>query len=115
MTEDTNKEVDPRLKEYADKMEELFGNDRAVLGDQMSSNHWVVHGDHTETGMPLFAADPHLSNILPSTWLLFHLEYPDGSILSGSNFAGTPGISLGRSNNITVAVTTSRCDTADLW
>lgn len=96
-------------------MEELFGNDRAVLGDQMSSNHWVVHGDHTETGMPLFAADPHLSNILPSTWLLFHLEYPDGSILSGSNFAGTPGISLGRSNNITVAVTTSRCDTADLW
>jgi acyl-homoserine lactone acylase PvdQ len=25
-----------------------------------ASNSWVVHGDHTETGLPMLANDPHL-------------------------------------------------------
>ena len=50
----------------------------------MASDNWVVHGDHTETGMPLFANDPQLASTLPSAWLLQHLEFQDGRILSGA-------------------------------
>ena len=81
----------------------------------MSSNNWVVHGDHTETGMPLFASDPHLANSLPSAQILYHLELPEGKIISGANLPGIPLIAIGRSNNIVMGSTTSRVDTADLW
>lgn len=30
--------------------------------DSMASNNWVIHGNHTKTGKPLLANDPHLSN-----------------------------------------------------
>ena len=81
----------------------------------MASNHWVVHGDHTETGMPLLASDPHLGNMVPSIWLLFNIEMPDGNTLSGSNLPGSPTLSLGRSDNMVWAFTTSRCDSSDIW
>ena len=63
---------------------EILGIDRPLLGDQLASNNWVVHGKHTETGMPLFANDPHLANTLPSFWILYNLHWPDGKILSGA-------------------------------
>jgi len=65
--------------------ESLLGADRSLLGEQAASNNFVVHGDHTVTGMPLFASDPHLANMIPSAWLLYTLEFTDGSgmIISG--------------------------------
>jgi len=32
------------------------------------SNNWVIHGNHTSTGLPMLANDPHLSTSLPSFW-----------------------------------------------
>ena len=81
----------------------------------MASDNWVIHGDHTETGMPLFANDPQLANTLPSAWLLYHLEGPDGRILSGGQLPGAFGIGIGRTKDIVWGCTTSRVDTADLW
>jgi len=103
------------LKEFIEMREGLLGSDTPLLGEQQASNNWVVHGDHTETGMPLFASDPHLSNGLPTHWLLYNLRFPDGRIVSGAQLAGVPGIGIGRSNNIAWGCTTSRVDTADLW
>lgn len=65
--------------------------------------------------MPLFASDPHLSNGLPTHWLLYNLKLPSGKILSGAQLAGLPLIAIGRSNDITWGCTTARADTADLW
>ena len=82
----------------------------------MSSNNWVVHGDHTETGMPLFAGDPHLGNTLPSSWMLYHLKWTNSDkILSGVQLPGMPMVGIGRSKDIVWSFTTSRIDTADLW
>ena len=81
----------------------------------MSSNNWVVHGDHTSTGMPLFASDPHLGNSIPSAWLLYQMELPNGQTLSGAQLPGMPGLGIGRTNNIVWGATTSRVDTADMW
>lgn len=81
----------------------------------MSSNNWVIHGDHTETGMPLFASDPHLSNSIPSSWIIFNMHMPDGRNMSGAQLPGIPFLGMGRTNNIVMASTTSRVDSADLW
>jgi len=32
------------------------------------SNAWVIHGNHTATGKPLLANDPHLETMIPSVW-----------------------------------------------
>lgn len=32
------------------------------------SNAWVIHGNHTKSGKPLLANDPHLTNSIPATW-----------------------------------------------
>ena len=82
----------------------------------MSSNNWVVHGDHTETGMPLLASDPHLGNTLPSSWLLYHLKWTNSDrVVSGPMLAGVPLVAGGRTNHMAYGMTTSRVDTADLW
>jgi penicillin G amidase len=41
-----------------------------VSTDPGASNSWVVHGKHTETGMPMLANDPHLANAMPAFWQL---------------------------------------------
>lgn len=103
-------------KRLADHYTSLFkADDAPLLGDQMASNNWVVHGNHTNTGMPLFASDPHLGNSIPSAWLLYHLELPDGRIFSGAQLPGMPALGIGRSNDLVFGATTSRVDTSDLW
>ena len=37
-------------------------------GDGIGSNSWVVDGEHTATGKPLLANDPHLGVSLPGIW-----------------------------------------------
>ena len=95
-----------------------------LLGEQVASNHWVVHGDHTATGMPMLASDPHLFNYIPCAWQLYVLELvpskntktkESGRIVSGGQTPGAPAISIGRTNDIAWAFTTSRVDTSDLW
>ncbi|MCB0007933.1 MAG: penicillin acylase family protein, partial [Anaerolineales bacterium] len=36
--------------------------------DFVGSNNWVVSGEHTESGLPLLANDPHLGIQMPSIW-----------------------------------------------
>src|SRR5690606_18511179 len=35
----------------------------------MGSNSWVVSGEHTESGLPLLANDPHMAISQPGVWL----------------------------------------------
>ena len=37
-------------------------------GDGIGSNSWVVSGEHTTTGKPLLANDPHLGATMPGIW-----------------------------------------------
>lgn len=47
-----------------DIVEMLDGVIKGIKG----SNCWVVHGNHTTTGKPLLANDPHLETMIPSMW-----------------------------------------------
>jgi penicillin amidase len=35
------------------------------LDDGRGSNSWVIAGEHTESGYPLLANDPHLDSAIP--------------------------------------------------
>src|SRR5690606_31315407 len=66
-----------------------FGSETFV-----GSNNWVVSGEHTESGQPLLANDPHLGIQMPSIWYEAGLHMP-GMDVVGFSFAGVPGIIIG--------------------
>ncbi len=84
------------------------------MGDFAGSNSWVVDGDHSETGAPLLANDPHLQMQMPSIWYQVGLHAP-GIDATGFSFAGTPGLPIGHNNAIAWGQTTSNPDVQDLY
>ncbi|MCB8951060.1 MAG: penicillin acylase family protein [Ardenticatenales bacterium] len=83
-------------------------------GPFVGSNNWVVSGEHTATGMPLLADDPHLSIQMPSIWYEVGLHAPGWDVV-GFSFAGTPGVIIGHNNKIAWGVTNVGPDVQDLF
>ncbi|MEU3333743.1 penicillin acylase family protein [Streptomyces sp. NPDC002144] len=91
-----------------------------VNGQGIGSNSWVVSGDHTITGHPLLANDPHLSASLPSVWYQMGLHCRTVSSkcqydVTGYTFAGMPGVVIGHNQNIAWGMTNSGVDVTDLY
>ncbi|MGW0906856.1 penicillin acylase family protein [Streptomyces sp. NPDC002853] len=89
-------------------------------GNGIGSNSWVVSGDHTITGKPLLANDPHLSPQLPSVWYQMGLHCRSVSKdcqydVSGYTFAGMPGVVIGHNQDIAWGMTNLGADVTDLY
>ncbi|MGW6273023.1 penicillin acylase family protein [Streptomyces sp. NPDC055060] len=89
-------------------------------GNGIGSNSWVVSGDHTISGKPLLANDPHLSPQLPSTWYQMGLHCRSVSKdcqydVSGYTFAGMPGVVIGHNQDIAWGMTNLGADVTDLY
>ncbi len=78
------------------------------------SNSWVVSGEHTATGMPLMANDPHLGIQMPSIWYAVGLHAPDYDVV-GFSFAGVPGVVIGHNAHIAWSFTNAGPDVQDLY
>jgi penicillin amidase len=78
------------------------------------SNGWVIAGEHTESGKPLLANDPHLEISLPPIWYEMHLECPTLNAI-GVTIPGVPWILIGHNASIAWGVTNSTADTQDLY
>jgi len=37
------------------------------------SNSWVISGEHTKSGHPIIANDPHLDNQVPTAWYQYRV------------------------------------------
>ncbi|HRN50627.1 MAG TPA: penicillin acylase family protein [Anaerolineales bacterium] len=86
----------------------------------LGSNSWVVSGDLTASGMPLFANDPHLGASVPSIWYQMGLHCepvgPDCNFnAAGVTFVGAPGIVLGHNDSIAWGFTNVGPDVMDLF
>lgn len=86
----------------------------------IGSNSWVISGDLSATGMPLFANDPHLSSQMPSIWYQVGLhcrpktdECPYSAV--GFSFAGVPGIVIGHNDRIVWGMSNVGPDVMDLF
>ncbi|MFS3127049.1 penicillin acylase family protein [Nocardioides sp. Bht2] len=89
-------------------------------GDGIGSNSWVVAGEHTETGKPLLANDPHLGTSLPGVWTQVGLHCRELSSLcpvdvSGFSFSGVPGVVIGHNQSIAWGFTNLGPDVSDLY
>jgi penicillin amidase len=95
---------------------ELLGK----AGTDIGSNAWVVSGEHTATGKPLLANDPHLGPALPSIWYQMGLRCSTVSEacpfdVAGFSFSGLPGIIIGHNDRVAWGFTNLGPDVADLY
>jgi len=86
----------------------------AMGSTAVGSNNWVVSGEHTATGLPLLANDPHLGIQMPSIWYEIGLHAP-GMNVAGFSFAGVPGVIIGHNDYIAWGVTNVGPDVQDLY
>lgn len=92
----------------------------ADQGEGIGSNSWVVAGEHTATGKPLLANDPHLGAALPSVWTQMQLRCKTVTAecpfdVAGFSFSGLPGIVIGHNQDIAWGFTNLTTDVADLY
>jgi penicillin amidase len=104
-----------RAKSARRSLEGLFGN-----GDGLGSNAWAVSGEHTASGAPLLANDPHLAPTMPGVWYQMGLHCnaitPECPFdVSGFSFAGLPGIVIGHNADIAWGFTNLYPDVQDLY
>jgi len=89
-------------------------------GGGIGSNSWVVSGEHTVSGKPLLANDPHLSTSIPGIWdqMGLHCTTVDADCpfdVSGFTFAGLPGVVIGHNRDIAWGMTNLDPDVTDLY
>jgi penicillin amidase len=89
-------------------------------GDGIGSNSWAVSGDHTVSGKPLLANDPHLSASIPGVWtqMGLHCTTVDADCpfdVSGFTFAGMPGVVIGHNRDIAWGMSNLDPDVTDLY
>ncbi|WP_344151738.1 penicillin acylase family protein [Nocardioides koreensis] len=104
-----------RLQAGIERMPTLLGR-----GDGIGSNSWVVDGDHSATGEPLLANDPHLDASLPGVWMQMGLHCRTVSEdcpldVAGFTFSGVPGVIIGHNADIAWGFTNLGPDVTDLY
>ena len=103
------------LKDQLRSLPTLLGQNSHDIG----SNSWVISGEHTDTGAPLLANDPHLSPAMPSVWHQIGLRCTEVTAecpfdVSGFSFSGLPGIIIGHNQSIAWGLTNLGPDVTDL-
>jgi penicillin amidase len=103
------------LERGLDAMPELLGH-----GKGLGSNGWVVDGEHSTTGRPILANDPHLGVSVPGVWYQMGLhcnEVGDACPfdVAGYTFSGLPGVVIGHNQDIAWGFTNLGPDVTDLY
>ncbi len=89
-------------------------------GEGVGSNSWVVSGEHTESGAPILANDPHLGISAPGIWMQVGLrcaQVDDACPydVSGFGFAGFPGVVIGHNADLAWGLTNLGADVTDFF
>src|SRR5690606_33932208 len=89
-------------------------------GEGTGSNAWGVSGEHTASGMPILANDPHLSLGAPGIWAQVGLHCnevgPDCAFdVAGFSFAGFPGVIIGHNAQLAWGLTNMGADVTDFF
>jgi penicillin amidase len=104
-----------RVDRAVHAMPELLGS-----GGGLGSNAWVVDGDHSVTGQPILANDPHLGVSVPGIWYQMGLHCTRLTPacpfdVSGFTFSGLPGVVIGHNQQIAWGFTNLDPDVVDLY
>ncbi|WP_460871805.1 penicillin acylase family protein [Nocardioides pakistanensis] len=104
-----------RLGRGLESMPQLVGS-----GQGVGSNSWVVDGEHSSTGEPILANDPHLGISVPGIWHQMGLHCNEVTEacpfdVSGFTFSGLPGVVIGHNQQIAWGFTNLGPDVVDLY
>lgn len=89
-------------------------NESLIIGAKNTgSNAWVISGQHTDSGYPILANDPHLGLQIPSLWYAVKQQYP-GFEAMGMTLVGSPLIIFGQNTHIAWGGTNMMADVQDL-
>lgn len=108
------------LQAAADTLDAVPSTMGAADRSGIGSNSWVVSGEHTKSGKPLLANDPHLSAQMPSVWYQAGLHCRKVSEacpydVTGYTFSGMPGVIIGHTDRTAWGFTNLGPDVADLF
>ena len=81
---------------------------------QPGSNAWAISGEHTASGKPILASDPHLEFNAPAIWYTVHLKAP-GLNVTGVSLPGVPCVIIGHNERIAWGMTNLYYDVQDLY
>ncbi|MBO9570178.1 MAG: penicillin acylase family protein [Cellulomonas iranensis] len=89
-------------------------------GEGVGSNSWVVAGEHTASGKPLLANDPHLGISAPGIWSQVGLRCADVAAdcpfdVTGFALAGLPGVIIGHNGDLAWGLTNMGADVTDFF
>jgi penicillin G amidase len=100
-------------RKFRDSVEGLpFLGENLDLG----SNWWAVAAEHTESGFPLFANDPHLSLSMPPVFMNENLVVRDEElVVSGVVFPGAPVNAQACTDFLCWGSTVNRLDVTDVF
>ncbi|WP_436923697.1 penicillin acylase family protein [Halosimplex amylolyticum] len=83
-------------------------------GPGVGSNSWLVDGEHTASGAPLLANDPHLTLMAPPVWYQMHQRRP-GMRVAGVTFPGVPFVVIGENDAGAWGFTNTGADVLDVY
>jgi penicillin amidase len=89
--------------------EDAWGGNRQIIG----SNNWIVSGEHTQSGYPMLANDPHRALAAPSLRYMVHLNAPGWNVVGGGE-PTIPGVSIGHNEHGAWGLTIFSIDGEDL-
>ncbi len=107
-----NAESDYRYLATIEEREESLAEREDIF--TIGSNNWVVDGDHTQSGYPMMANDPHRTQAVPSLRYISHLVAPGWNVIGGGE-PEIPGISIGHNDYGAWGLTVFRTDAEDLY
>ncbi len=89
-------------------------------GEGTGSNSWVVSGEHTASGQPILANDPHLALGAPGIWAQVGLHCNEvgpacAFDVAGFSFAGFPGVIIGHNADLAWGLTNMGADVTDFF
>ena len=89
-------------------------------GEGTGSNSWAVSGEHTESGQPLLANDPHMGLHAPGVWHQAGLHCTEVTSecpfdVAGFGFAGFPGVVIGHNGDLAWGLTNMNADVTDFF
>lgn len=111
--------IDPSVLDMANKVAEIFRSnpflEKAVdVEFFVGSNEWGIGGQHTDTGRPMIANDPHLALDIPSTFYPMALQ--GGAInVIGMGFPGAPYVIQGHTAEMAWGSTNNPMDVTDAF
>ncbi len=88
--------------------------------DGVGSNSWVVAGEHTASGLPVLANDPHLGISAPGIWSQVGLRCAQVDAAcpfdaTGFALAGVPGVVIGHNGDLAWGLTNMGADVTDFY